>query len=167
MKKFKTAGIIALIFAVLAAGTALAGRFGKNGHDFGMGRGFMGLRILKELNLSETQKTDAANILVKYRDEAKTVADTLSAAREKLADTVLADEFNEGAVRLAVRELAAAGEELAVLAAKAVSELRPVLTPEQIEQVKQKRSEIKEKMKERTASRRSKIDKWLESHISK
>ncbi len=167
MKKFKTAGIIALVFAVLAAGTALAGKFGKNGHDFGMGRGFMGLKILKELHLSEIQKTDAANILIKYRDEAKTAADTLAAAREKLADTVLADEFNEGAVRLAVRDIAAAGEELAVLGAKAVSELRPILTPAQLEQVKQKQSEMKAKMKEHTASRRSKIDKWLESHISK
>ena len=166
MKKFKTAGIVAVIVAILIAGTALAGRFGKNGHDFGMG-GFMGFGILKELNLSETQKTDAANILMKYRDEAITAADTFAAAREKLADAILIAEFNEGSVRLAVRELAVAGEELAVLGAKAVSELKPILTPAQSELLKQKQAEMKAKMKDRTAFRRSKIDNWLKTRISR
>jgi Spy/CpxP family protein refolding chaperone len=166
MKKFKTAGIIALSLAILAAGTALAGRFGKDGHDFGM-KGFMGFGIIKELDLSETQKTDAANILMKYRDEATTAADTFAAAREKLADAILIAEFNEGSVRLAVRELAVAGEELAVLGAKAVSELKPILTPAQLELLKQKQAEMKAKMKDHTASRRSKIDNWLKTHISK
>jgi len=167
MKKFKTAGIVALIVAMLIAGTALAGRFGKNGHDFGMGKGFMGFGILKELDLSETQKTDAANILMKYRDEAITAADNLAAAREKLADAILIAEFNEGSVRLAVRELAVAGEELAVLGAKAVSELKPILTPAQSELLKQKQAEMKAKMKDRTAFRRSKIDNWLKTRISR
>jgi len=104
---------------------------------------------------------------MKYRDAAITAADNLAAAREKLADAILIAEFNEGSVRLAVRELAVAGEELAVLGAKAVSELKPILTPVQLELLKQKQAEMKAKMKDRTAFRRSKIDNWLKTRISR
>ncbi|MDM8526243.1 Spy/CpxP family protein refolding chaperone [Desulfococcaceae bacterium HSG8] len=159
MKGTKTLSIV-LVLVMIFAGTALAGGFGGFGHG-GMGKGF---RALMGLDLSDAQKTQVANIITKYRDNIRTSVNNLLDAKKHLNDVMLAEEFNEAAVREAFQQIAAAGEELAVLKAKIAVEVRPVLTPDQIAQFREQRAEMTEAVKEHMESKRSKFDAWLESH---
>ncbi len=55
-------------------------------------------------------------------------------------------------------------EEFVVLKAKIVSEIKPVLTPEQIETLKERKAKGAEKREKRMEKKRSKLDSWIESH---
>lgn len=162
MKGFKTVSI-ALVFVMVFCSASLAGRFGEGRHGFGMGHGFMGFKILKELNLSDEQKAGIAAVILKYRDERRQHIDTLIEARANLADTVLAETFNEADVRQAFEAAAALQEEAAVMRAKIFSEIRPLLTPEQLALITQRKTELFEKIKDRMAFGQSVFDAWLES----
>jgi protein CpxP len=165
---------VALVIIMVFAGSALAwggGNHGKGGgkmahsefHGKGFGGGFMGFRILMSLDLTDAQKSSVANVIVKYRDEMKANKEKLVEAREKLTEAILAEEFNETAIRQAAQELAPLKEEMAVLRAKIASEIRPILTPDQIALFEERRAEKKERMKERIEAGCSRLDAWLES----
>jgi Spy/CpxP family protein refolding chaperone len=157
---------MALTFAasVSAQGGPHAGG-GQGGKGKGMDRegGPMGIPF-KGIHLTEAQKTQVASVLMKYREEQKTLVDKMIAARENVFEAVHASEFNEAAVRQASRELASAGEEFAVLKARISSEIRPILTAEQIQQIEDQKAEKKERMKTRKEEMRSRFDEWLEDH---
>jgi protein CpxP len=163
MKGFKTLSI-ALVFVMFFCSASLAGRFRDGQHGFGMGHGFMGFKILEELNLSDAQKAGISEIILKYRDERRQHIDKLIEARKNLSDTVLAETFNEADVRQAFGEAAALQEEAAVIRAKIFSEIRPLLTPEQLALISQRKAELFEKIKDRMAFGQSVFDAWLESY---
>ena len=127
----------------------------------------MGLGMLiKELDLTDTQKKSIAEVLTKYRDTMKAMADQRTTAHEELRDAIIADPMIETDVRQASQELASVMEEMNVLKAQVASEIRPLLTAEQIEQVKTKRSERQARMEERREEMSTRIDKVLEDWLA-
>ncbi len=170
MKGLKAVSI-AIVLMMVFCGAAMAGRSGQQrGEGFegklhGHGGGFMGFKFLKELNLSDTQKTQIANILAKHQEEGKNLFTNLGEAKKNLLELTTADEFNEAAVRQAAQAAASVKEELAVTGAKIFAEIKPVLTTEQLTLLKTRKAEMFEKMKARMTSKHSKLEAWIESHI--
>ncbi|MCP4346476.1 MAG: Spy/CpxP family protein refolding chaperone [Desulfobacterales bacterium] len=168
MRAIKTLSMV-LVLVMVFSGMAIAG---KGGDDSGRKRGMkhhrgfgMGLKALLSLDLSDAQKTEVANILKKYQDDMKTAADKLAEAKNNMGDLIHADEFNEAEIRKAFQAASSIKEELVVLKAKIFSEIKPVLTPEQIETLEERKAKHAEKRKKHMDKRFSKLDSWIESHI--
>ncbi|HHC24666.1 MAG TPA: periplasmic heavy metal sensor [Desulfobacterales bacterium] len=168
MKGIKTVSI-ALVLVMIFTGAALAGGFGRHhggGHGgfgrHGMGGG-MGLKALMHLDLSDTQKAEVAEVFTKYQEDREDVRNSIMTARENLFTAIHADEFSEAGVRQASQAVASVMEEGAVLKAKIVAEVKPILTPEQIALMKERRAKRTEKMKERREFKRSMHENWLQT----
>ena len=101
-------------------------------------------RFIEELDLSEEQKVQVEAIIDKYEDDKDSLVESLKEAREKVSEVIFAEEFNEAAVRAAIGEVSPMMEELVVLHAKIIAELRTVLTPEQIGYLKGRMEAMKE-----------------------
>jgi Spy/CpxP family protein refolding chaperone len=158
--------LFATVTMVLISGTAYAmpghgtPGMGDPGAHFGQGV----LRALLDLNLTDTQKHEAALILSKYRDDGQARRDALRTALEGLRDTAEADPFDEEAIRAAYKGVARAGEEMAVHGARLVAELKGILTPEQKESLEEHRSARHEKRRGRMGNGVSFLDQWIETH---
>jgi periplasmic protein CpxP/Spy len=154
--------LLATVTMVVLSGTA----YGMPGPEFpGMGGPGEGiLRALLRLDLTDSQKHEAALILAKYRDEGQKKIDAVREAMEALRAASEADALDEDAIRKAFKGVAAAGEELAVHGARLRAELRGMLTPEQkvtLEELKADRHERRKGRRERGASF---LDEWIEMH---
>ena len=88
--------------------------------------------LVEELNLTETQKEQVEAIIARYRDGKESLVENLREAREQLSTMIFAEGFDEAAVRLSFQQVSSIMEELVVLKAKMIAELRTVLDPEQI-----------------------------------
>jgi Spy/CpxP family protein refolding chaperone len=158
--------LVATVTMAVISGTAYA----MPGHGMpgfpGPGSGFAEamLRALLRLDLTDSQKHEAALILARYREEGREKAAAMRKAMEALRGATEADVFDEAGVRNACKGMAAAGEEMAVHAAKVVAELRGILTPEQkaaLEEFKAARHERREGRREHRASF---LDEWIEMY---
>lgn len=128
--------VLALALAALgiSEATARGHRHGGMGGD-GPGMGFGMIRMLDRMDLSQAQKQQVAAILKTHRDDiAKTMTEG-SEARAQLAAAMQAKDYSEASVRGAAAAMAAHMEKMILLRAKVMSEIRPVLTPEQNEQL--------------------------------
>lgn len=163
MKVNKTLTVL-LTLAIIFSGALVvrAEHFCQKHPGFGMGKGFFGLRTLMQLDLSDAQKAEVRNIINKYREERKDIHLQLSKAKEQLWSAIHAEDFSEKKVRQAHRKVSPIREELAVLRAKFMAELKPVLTPDQLKVLKEKRAKFSEKMKERMQFRQKMMDAWLQ-----
>lgn len=112
-------------------------------HHMGMGGEPMG--IFNKLDLTKQQMDQADKILEEHRNDVKALHQKIGEARKALREAIIADTFNEQKIRAASKILASNMEEMAVLRGKIVSEIRTILTPEQIEQLKKMRAEHQEK----------------------
>ncbi|MFZ2634069.1 MAG: Spy/CpxP family protein refolding chaperone [Desulfosalsimonadaceae bacterium] len=115
----------------------------KECHYMGMGGGMM---LFKELNLSDRQQEQVKAIMDRHQKEMQGLDEKIDAARKSVHEAVHADEFNEQRIRDAHKILAAEKENIAVLRGKIFSEIRPVLTPEQVTQLKEMRNRHAGKM---------------------
>jgi Spy/CpxP family protein refolding chaperone len=123
--------------------------FGPHMQKRGMGFGFTGLRAFHDLKLSDTQQESITNIINQYQDQRETIRDSMVEARKNLRVVLQAVHFNEGDTRKAYREASALREDMFVLRAKMMAELRAVLTPEQLELLKERKAKRLERMKKR------------------
>jgi len=136
---------------------------GPSGKGHGRhGEGF--LKVLDQLNLTESQKHAIANILKQNREQARELRSEMFAAKRNLADAITGNSFNEGAVRSAAQQAAATEEQMAVLRAKAFDEIRNQLTPEQIETLQKIRADFASKIQQRMERRMSPIDQWIDQN---
>jgi len=111
------------------------GRFGEGGHPPCMFEPRMEPfgKIINELDLTADQKNKVDDILTKNQDERKKLRDSLREARKQFIKTVVsAKEFDEAAFRKGFQQVSSIKENLAVLRAKMIPELKAVLTPEQV-----------------------------------
>ncbi len=158
MKKNK---MLTLVFglAILFSGVPVvqAGDFGPMHHKGGL----PGLRALMELDLTDAQKTGVSDIIVKYRAEETGIRTQLKNARENLMNVVHADVFNEQDVRQAFQQMSPLIEDMTVLGAKFMDELKNVLNPEQLEEMKKCRKEFSGKMGKGMKFRQQMIDTYL------
>jgi len=148
-------GLAILISGVLAV---QAGAFGPP-HRKG---GIINLRFLMELDLSDSQKAEVRNIINKYREEEKNIQDQLMEAKENSRDVIHAGTFDEEKVRQAFQQISPIMEDMMILRARFMAELRPLLNPGQLELLKKKRANHSERMKRGAQFRESMIDTWLQ-----
>ncbi|MDO9263546.1 MAG: Spy/CpxP family protein refolding chaperone [Desulfosalsimonadaceae bacterium] len=118
----------------------------KECHYMGMGGGMM---MFKELNLSDRQQEQVKAVMDRHQNEMQGLDAKIDAARKSVHEAVHADVFNEQRIRDAHKTLAAEKENMAVLRGKIFSEIRPILTPEQVTQLKEMRNRHAGKMADR------------------
>ena len=142
-------GLLFLLITFTVASTVDAGYFGRKHSMARAGGGLMGLKTLIALDLSDDQELKIMEIIEKYQDQRQSTKNILFDARKTLADALQAEEFNEDAIRNAHRQVSSIREEMLVSRAKMMAEMKTVLTPEQIELLKERRSQRIEKLKNR------------------
>ena len=152
--------IIALAFTIVLAGvfTVEAMHFGKHPGSSGiMGPGLLGMKTLIELNLTDFQEYRILNIIEKYETDRQSAVNRLRAARKNLRTALQAAEFNEDKIRAAYRQAAPIREELLVMRARFMVELKSLLTPEQWQLLEERKAKRIERLQGRLAP-------WLDNH---
>lgn len=122
------------------------------------------LKVLTQLDFTDVQKQEIAGILKQHRDGARELRRNLIKSRTALMKAVTAPNFDENAVRTAVRQVAVCGEELAVLRARTFSEINSRLTPEQQETVRKIRADLASRMHKRIERKTGLIDRWIDEN---
>jgi Spy/CpxP family protein refolding chaperone len=147
-KKILTVGIvITMVFAGALA--AMAGDFSSRHRRHGFGHGFFGLKTMLELKLSDSQQTEVLNIIGKYKNEMKNNRDSLRQARKNLLAAMHAEQFNESHLRATFQQVSSIREESVVSRGKMMSELKAVLTPDQMALLKGRKAQRMERAKTR------------------
>ena len=115
--------------------------------------GNIGRRITlnAELNLTDEQRAEIRAIVQKYRKDLRPATQKIFDAKRALRKAILAEPLNEAAIQKASQDLGKAIGDASVLLSKLVAEVRPVLTPEQIETIRKFSRE-----------RDNAVDRWLE-----
>lgn len=140
------------LFVISITGTADAGRFQRH---MGVGGGHDGGRLFQELNLSDEQKSEIQGVRLKYQEERTAIASRGQAARKEMRAVLSADTVMEFDIRGAHRKWFSVTEDMAVLRANMMSEIKAVLTPEQREQLKVRIDQFSERRKEGRKYRQS------------
>jgi Spy/CpxP family protein refolding chaperone len=86
--------------------------------------------------LTDDQRASFREAMDTQRDKARNLQEKLRDARKELMETGLAANFDEDTVRQKAMEAAKLEAEMTVLRAKALSQMKPSLTTEQIEKLK-------------------------------
>jgi Spy/CpxP family protein refolding chaperone len=145
-----TAAVVALVAGATLATAATQGR-GSRGHGEGMMDGprsvlgHMG-RMLQHLDLSEEQEARIEAILDEARPSLEALHRQLRDGREAFIAAHPPETFDEAAIRAHAAEQNKLKTEVAVLAAKTRARVLAVLTPEQLAEFKEMRSEMHERM---------------------
>jgi len=155
-KKILVVGIVVtMVFA--GAFAAMAGDFPsrhrKPGFGPGFGPGFLGLKAMLELKLSESQQTQVLDIIEKHENEMKNNRDSIREARKNFMTAMHAEVFDEGKLRTAFKQLSSIREKSIVSRGKMMSELKAVLTREQIAVLKDRKDKRMERKKARLGAR--------------
>ena len=150
---------VVLALAMIAAipETSVAGdRMGKGPHH--RGDGPMGLKLLKQLDLTENQEIRVREMFSAHREEMRPHANKLRIARNTMVQTMETAPLDEPAVREAHRALAGIREEMVVARARMMDEVRSILTPEQNARLTQMKAERRERIEEKRDRRRACMD---------
>lgn len=86
--------------------------------------------------LTEEQRRSLREAMEAQRDQTRAFDEKLRLARKEVVVAGLTEKFDENAVRTKALEVGKLEAELAVLRARALSQVKPPLTAEQIEQIK-------------------------------
>lgn len=103
---------------------------------------------LRGLGLTDAQREQVEAVMDSHRDEQKAIGERMMTARKALRDAVEADAFNDAAIRAAAAEVGGVEADAAVLRARLRAEVFALLTPEQVQKVKDLRSEMESRMKD-------------------
>lgn len=132
--------MIAVSITLVLAVAAQARHFGHGGKGPGFGPGVWGgMRTFLQLNLTDAQQTKMTGILNKYESERESLREAMNGAHKTMGLLRDAEQFNEQDVRQAFRKASSAREDMFVLRAKMMDELKGVLTSDQVEMLKQGR----------------------------
>ena len=123
--------LFALIVLALVPPASLAGD--PQGDPRGPGgRGMHAERLFERLDLTPDQQEQVRGILSQHRETMRDQMHQLRAARAALDEQIHAGEFDETAIRQKADAVSAIDVELAVARGALLSELRQVLTPDQL-----------------------------------
>jgi len=135
-----------------------SGQFGPGRPGFGPGfgpgnkggksedSGFFGL--MKDLNLSDAQKEKIFSIFKKSGDGKQAGAGNFMSMQKELLNMILTEGYNESAVRQLYQDSSDKFENTFVSLAKMLSEMKAVLTTEQVALLKKKLPELMAKFQE-------------------
>jgi periplasmic protein CpxP/Spy len=131
LSKFLT---LTLAVVVIFAGAvpAIAGDFDGMGQRHWERPGFAGLKTFLKLDLTDAQKSQLINIIDKYQTERRAAAHNFFKARRDFFRAMHGKRFDEANLRKAFEQVSSIEENAFVLRAKMISEMKGVLTPEQI-----------------------------------
>lgn len=152
--RFLIVGII-LVGSLSTAGAVMA----RGGHG---GEGGLPLRMLWDLDLSMEQKTAIRGMLPAYREEKDALQDKMHAARQTMHALMTADALDEDGIREASRTMAPIMEEMALLRARFVFDLKDILTPEQVAQLQARREGAMERRHQHRRFHEEMMDTWLQ-----
>jgi periplasmic protein CpxP/Spy len=105
---------------------------------------------LHGIQLTDSQRQQVRSIMESHRAEFQAVAAKVLDARRDFAEAIEADTLDEAAIRARSTAMAAAMAEEAILQARVRSEVRALLSAEQLEQLKQRRAEFDKRRQERS-----------------
>ena len=149
--------VMFLLVMMIGKGAVQANAFGGTG----AGGGFVGLKALMSLNLSDTQKADVAALISAYRPEATLLMEQVKAEREVLRQVYFSGNLTESDVRDGFRKIAPLLESLLVMKAQFMLALKSVLTTQQLRVLESTSLEMRHKMEERRQFGQSLFDAWL------
>ena len=157
--KMKTKKIVVLAASVLFVfAVALTVQAGIPG----MGPGMSSFKALMDLDLTEAQKGQISDILNKYQAQQEDAWEKMQEVRDIMEPVLTASEFNEANIRQACEQVSPTIQNVVVLKAKIMNEIRGVLTAEQIKVLEEKRSERNDKMKKRKKFGKQFLNTWLQ-----
>jgi Spy/CpxP family protein refolding chaperone len=93
-----------------------------------------GLALMERV-LTEDQRESMRTIMASQREAMREMQDKMREARKELLKASLADKFDEEVVRAKALAVAKLEAEITVLRAKALSQVQPPLSDEQVEQI--------------------------------
>ncbi|KDM90637.1 hypothetical protein EA58_16140 [Photobacterium galatheae] len=140
---------VAIVLAVplmLGSVSALASGKGHHGRDFdGCGGPHADRSILRSLNLSDAQKAQMRSLRESYKDGMREQMmqgrEAMQANHDKMQALMLADNFDENAVRALAKQMSDQQIDRRVAMMKQRHEMLNLLTPEQKTQYKNLRAE--------------------------
>lgn len=141
--------LVAGSMVVALVATAEGRSFGPGGKRRGMGGELGGLRTFLALKLSESQQAEMSDVITTYRKEMERMRTMVREAGKSLSAVLQAEPFDEEQARRAFRESTSIREEIFVLKAKMMAELKALLTPEQLELLKKQKAQRMERMRHR------------------
>jgi len=147
----------AVIAAAIAFSLVLVPAIALHARPFAPGfrdgrAGIGGLKVLLELNLTEDQRLQVMNILNRYEGQREILRHDVMGAGRNVAKVLRAESFDEEKTRKAFGEASAVREEMLVLRAKMIFEIKAVLTPEQLQLLQEKRRQGHDRIKEHLQS---------------
>ena len=95
-----------------------------------------------QLGVTDAQKTQVKEILRKYQPTVQPMVKQFVAERRALRDLIHAQNVNESAIRAEAAKVAKVGADLAVARAHVAHDIRGVLTPEQIKQLGDMKTDV-------------------------
>ncbi len=150
---------VVFILAILVSGllTVQAGAFGPH-----HGGGMLHLKALMALDLSNSQKAEVKNIFDTYKDEGKEIRDRVMETKKGVREVMHSVTFDEENARLAFRQLSTNMEDMLVLKARIMVEIKKVLNPDQLNSLEENMQGRMKDMEENMRFRDSMIDTWLQ-----
>lgn len=156
----KTSRYCLLIGLVLVGSWSLANfAWARGGHG---GGGGMPLKMLWELDLSTEQKAAVANLLPAYREEKDALREKMHAARETMHALMTADALDEDGIREASRNMTPIMEDMAVLRARFLFDIKAILSPEQVQRLQERHQGAHHRREKHCRFRQEMMDTWLQ-----
>jgi protein CpxP len=113
--------------------------------------------MLGRLDLSDAQKEQVRTIVESHRDELRELGERGMHARQALEAAVMANVFDEAAIRAAAAEVGVVEADMAVARARISAEVHQVLTAEQQAKLEQLRAQMRERMESRRQRRQASL----------
>ncbi len=119
------------------------------------------MRTFLELELTKEQRGQIKTMIASHQDEILNAAGFALEARMMLFQAVHEENYDEEAIKKAARDSASAQEQLALLRAKIVHEVRSILTGEQKALLAGRRRTMNERIKTAGETVRARFLSWL------
>ncbi len=148
MKIGKSLALSALIIAGLLTGSRAQSQTGP-GHP----RGFHGVRLFENLQLTNEQKSTIDGLFAANRENARSLRQRFQEQRQLLRNAAQTQPFDEAAVRFQAQELAKLQSEMMVQRAAVMNQISGILTTEQ-----------KAKLQDLREQRKARFQEWRERH---
>ncbi|GAK51514.1 P pilus assembly/Cpx signaling pathway [Candidatus Moduliflexus flocculans] len=116
---------------------------------------------LAALNLTPDQKQQLLSMFMDNRDTRKQGLQAFIALHKELSDLLLTQEFDEQQVRALFQKNSGELENLFVQHAKMLAEMKAILTPEQVEMLKQKQSELFDRLEQHAQAGDGENSRWF------
>jgi Spy/CpxP family protein refolding chaperone len=150
-KRIMLIGTAAVLMVGLIAFGAQAGPFGPGHGGRGM-RAITGLKTFLDLKLTDAQQAEMRSIIQKYEGQMEGLRGEMREAGKNVRAVLRAPVFDEQEGRKAFQAASAVREDLFILKAKMLAEMKGVLTPEQLALVKERRAERFERFRQGLAN---------------